>query len=87
MYDEYIEAVRTTILREKLFLQCQPCETRINNYMRHYREFWRANHDKQPCLDPFGMAHCILLYVKKGQKATSVSWNVLVKKQHMEVWI
>ena len=57
-YEEYIKVMRTTIVRAKVFLQC---EIRIKNYMKHYLEFWRANCDMQPSLDPFGMVqyiHC-----------------------------
>ena len=35
--------MRTCLVRPKLFLKCRPCEIRVNNYMKHCLEFWRAN--------------------------------------------
>ena len=32
--DEYIKAVRISLVRPKLFLKQRPCEIRINNYMK-----------------------------------------------------
>ena len=53
--DEYIKAVRTSLVRPKFFLKRRPCEIRINNYMKHCLQFWRANHNIQPSLTPYAM--------------------------------
>ena len=53
--DEYIKAVRTSLVRPKFFLKRRPCEIRINNYMKRCLQFWRANHDIQPSLSPYAM--------------------------------
>ena len=37
--EKYISAVRTFLVRPKLFLKCRPCEIRMNNYMKHCLEF------------------------------------------------
>ena len=69
---QYITAVQTTIVRTKMFFKRKPSEIRINNYMRHCLQFWRANHDIQPSIEPYGMVKYILSYVTKGQKGMSV---------------
>ena len=68
---EYLAAVQTTLVRTKIFFQRRPCEIRVNNYMRNCFQFWRANHDIQPSIDPYGMVKYILSYITKGQKAMS----------------
>ena len=69
---QYLAAVQTTLVRTKIFFQRRPCEIRVNNYMRNCFQFWRANHDIQPSIDPYGMVKYILSYITKGQKAMSV---------------
>ena len=69
--EKYISAVRTSLVRPKLFLKCRPCEIRVNNYMKHCLEFWRANHDIQPSLSPYAMIQYMLSYVTKTQKGMS----------------
>ena len=69
--DEYIKAVRTSLVRPKFFLKRRPCEIRINNYMKHCLQFWRANHDIQPSLTPYAMVEYMLAYVTKAQKGMS----------------
>ena len=66
--EKYITAVRTSIVRPKLFLKHRPCEIRVNNYMKHCLEFWRLNHDIQPSLSPYAMVQYMLSYVSKTQK-------------------
>ena len=39
--------------------------------MRNCFHFWRANHDIQPSIEPYGMVKYILSYVTKGQKGMS----------------
>ena len=66
--EKYASAVRTSLVRPKLFLKCRPCEIRVNNCMKHYLEFWRANHDIQPSLSPYAMIQYMLSYVTKHRK-------------------
>ena len=68
---EYIKAIRTSLVRPKIFLKRRPCEIRINNYMKHCLQFWRANHDIQPSLTPYAMVEYMLSYVTKSQKGMS----------------
>ena len=58
------------IVRQKVFIQCQTCEIRINNYMKHGLEFSRANHGTQPSLDLVDMVQNI--YGHMSQKGMSV---------------
>ena len=44
----------------------------MNNYMKNCLQFWRANHDIQPSIEPYGMVKYILSYVTKGQKGMSI---------------
>ena len=69
--EEYVKAVRTSLVRPKPFLKHRPCEIRINNYMKHCLQFWRANHDIQPSLTPYAMVEYMLAYVTKSQKGMS----------------
>ena len=71
-YADYILAVHSTLVRAQFFPQRKPCEIRINNYMRQCLHIWRANHDIQPCLNPYAVVEYILSYVTKGQKGMSV---------------
>ena len=66
--DEYIKAVRISLVRPKLFLKQRPCEIRINNYIKHCLQFWRANHDIQPSLTPYAMVEYMLPYVTKHKR-------------------
>ena len=54
-YSDYILAVCSTLVRAQFFPQRKPCEIRINNYMRKCLHIWRANHDIQPCLNPYAV--------------------------------
>ena len=69
--EEYIKAVRTSLVRPKIFLKHRPCEIRVNNYMKHCLQFWRANHDIQPSLTPYAMVEYMLAYITKSQKGMS----------------
>ena len=68
LYDDYILAVRSTIVRPQFYPKHHPCEICINNYMRNCLHIWRANHDIQSCISAYAMIEYILNYVTKGQK-------------------
>ena len=69
--EKYIRALRNSLVRSKLFLKCRPCEFKVNNYMKHCLEIWRANHDIQHSLSPYAMIQYMLWYVTKTQKGMS----------------
>ena len=78
--DEYIKAVLCSLVRPKYFCERRVCEIRVNNYMKNCLEFWRANHDIQPPLEPFGMIEYILNYVTKAQKGISIIMDQACKE-------
>ena len=75
-FDDYILAIRSTIVRPKFYPKRCPCEIHINNYMHNCLHIWRANHDIQPCLSPYAMIEYILNYVAKGQKGMSAQMEM-----------
>ena len=78
--EEYYKSIQSSLSRPKLFLKREPCEIRINNYMRNCLEFWRANHDIQLCLSPYAMVQYMLSYVTKAQKGMSVIMDKACKE-------
>ena len=78
-HDDYILAVRSTIVRPQFYPKCHPCEMHINNYLCNCLHIWRANHDIQPCLSPHAMIDYILNYVTKGQKGMSAQMEKACK--------
>ena len=78
--EEYINSVRSTLVRPKFFLKRKPCEIRINNYMKNCFQFWRANHDIQPSLTPYAMVEYMLAYVTKAQKGMSIIMDKACKE-------
>ena len=78
-YNDYILAVRSTILRPQFYPKHDPCEICINNYMRNCLHIWRANYDIQPCLSSYAVIEYILNYVTKGQKGMSAQMEKACK--------
>ena len=55
-FEDYIDAVRTSIKGPKIFLRRNLLEIRINPYMKSLVSAWKANHDIQFVLDPYACA-------------------------------
>ena len=70
-FEDYIDAVRTSIKGPKIFLQRNLREIRINPYMKNLVSAWKANHDIQFVLDPYACAVYITDYISKSQKGMS----------------
>ena len=70
-YDDYIDAIRTSLKGPKLFLRRNLSEIRINPYMKKLVSAWKANHDIQFVLDPYACAVYITDYISKSQKGMS----------------
>ena len=68
---EYVQLVRSTLQRKKLFLQRRPTETRVNAYIKGVLDVWKANHDIQYVLHPFHCVSYICDYMTKSQKGMS----------------
>ena len=79
-HEKYIRAVQTSIVRPKLFLKWKLCEIRLNNYMKNCLQFWQANHDIQPAIEPYGMVQYVLSYVTKSQKGMSITMDHACKE-------
>ena len=73
-------------VRPKLSLKCRPCEIRVNNYMKHCFEFWRANHDIQPSLSPYAMIQYMLSYVTKTKKGISAIMDRAFREARQGKW-
>ena len=70
-FEDYIDAVRSSLHGPKLFLRRSLLEIRINPYMKNLVSAWRANHDIQFVLDPYACAVYITDYISKSQKGMS----------------
>ena len=70
-YDDYVLAVRSSLTSTKLFLKRTLSEIRVNPYMRHLVDTWKANHDIQFVLDPYACVMYITEYIMKGTKGMS----------------
>ena len=69
--ETYINAIRSSLTSDKMFLKRSPNEIRINNYNEHLLKAWRANMDIQFILDPYACAMYIASYISKAQRGMS----------------
>ena len=68
---DYINCIRTALIRPKVFLRRLPSETRINAYMKDLLAAWKGNHDVQFVLDPYQCVTYICDYMTKSHKEMS----------------
>ena len=68
---DYIKAVQTSIMSEKVFLKREPNENRINPYVNDILSVWKGNHDIQYILDAYACAMYIVSYINKSAKGMS----------------
>ena len=66
--NNYILAIRSSIVSPTIFLKRQPNELRINNYNSPCLAAWRANMDIQFVLDVYACAMYIVSYISKAHK-------------------
>ena len=69
--ENYILAIRSSIVGATVFLKRNPNELRINNYNKSCLLAWRANMDIQYVLDVYACAMYIVSYITKGQRGMS----------------
>ena len=69
--ETYIQIIRSTLKRPKVFLKRKPPEHRVNAYMKGLLAVWQANHDVQYVLDPYQCVTYICDYMMKSQKGMS----------------
>ena len=70
-FEDYLDAVRTSLKGPKRFLRRNLLEIRINPYMKNLVSAWKTNHDIQFVLDPYACAVYITDYISKSQKGMS----------------
>ena len=70
-YEDYINAICTSLNGPKLFLSRNLSEIRINPYMKHLLNAWKGNHDIQFVLDPYACAVYITDYISESQRGMS----------------
>lgn len=63
-----------------MFLERKPSEIRVNPYMKLVLSAWKANHDLQYVLDPYGCAMYIISYISKSQKGMSALLDQAAKE-------
>ena len=69
--ENYLKAVRSTLMAPKLFLRRAPSDVRVNSYNPVLLKCWRANMDLQYVLDAYSCAMYIVSYVAKSQRGMS----------------
>ena len=69
--EDYILAIRASLVTATIFLKRNPNELRINNYNRSCLLAWRANIDIQYVLDVYACAMYIVSYISKAQRGMS----------------
>ncbi|XP_070531546.1 uncharacterized protein [Ptychodera flava] len=67
----YIDAIRSSLATDKVFLKRTPNDIRINSYNLTLLQAWRANMDIQFILDPYACAMYIVSYISKAQRGMS----------------
>lgn len=69
--ETYIQAIRSSLKQNRVFLKRSPNEVRINAYNPILLKCWQANMDIQFILDPYACAVYIVSYISKGQRGMS----------------
>ena len=69
--ENYILAIRASLVTATIFLKRNPNELRINNYNKSCLLAWRANMDIQYVLDVYACAMYIVSYISKAQRGMS----------------
>jgi len=69
--DSYIMALRSSIVRDEIFLKRHSSETRVNGYNPTILHTWKANTDLQFILDPWAVCFYIASYLMKSQRGIS----------------
>lgn len=70
-YRLYVESIKSSLNRAKIFLKRSVSESRINSYNKTLIQSWMANMDLQFVLDPFSCVSYIVSYISKGQRGFS----------------
>ena len=79
-YNDYIEALRSSIHTDTIFLKRNVDERWINGYNPKCLALWKANMDCQYVVNGFAAASYILDYVTKGERGMSETLRVASKE-------
>lgn len=77
---EYINAIRSSLQRPRVFLKRKLSEIRINSYNKLMLKTWAANIDIQFVMDAYSCAAYIVSYISKGQRGMSNLMHRAVKE-------
>ena len=69
--EEYLLAVRSTLVGPKVFLRRKPSNVRVNGYNATVLRSWQANMDIQFITNAYACVMYIVNYVSKGQRGMS----------------
>lgn len=69
--DEYLLAIRSSIIRTTVFLKRKTSEIFVNPYNKKLLLLWKANMDIQFVLDPYACAKYVVGYVAKAEGGCS----------------
>lgn len=79
-FDDYVNAIRSSIDRPTVLLKRKVCDIRINAYNEKAFKLWGANMDIQFVLDPYAAAMYIVSYMMKGQRGLSKIMEKTIKE-------
>lgn len=69
--NDYILAIRSTLMSPKVFMRREVAGVRINLYNQVFFRSWEANFDVQFILDAYACAAYIIPYISKSQRGMS----------------
>lgn len=71
-YTEYLNAIRSSISKKKVFFKRTVKDTRINSFNLDILRLWQANTDMQYVIDPYAVCVYIASYIMKSQRGMSM---------------
>ncbi|KAJ8048677.1 ATP-dependent DNA helicase PIF1 [Holothuria leucospilota] len=77
---QYIRCIQSSINSPTIFLKRDPCDIRVNPYMKNLLSIYGANHDIQYVLDPYACAVYIVAYMSKSQRGMSILMDKACKE-------
>ncbi|XP_053403150.1 uncharacterized protein LOC123564956 [Mercenaria mercenaria] len=70
-YEQYLDAVRSSLKKKQVLLKRQVKDVRVNGYNLQVSKIWQANTDLQYVLDPWAVCVYIASYIMKSQRGMS----------------
>jgi hypothetical protein len=82
--EQYITAVRSTVMTKTVFLKRRPLDVAVNNYCPQLINVWEANTDIQFILRQYSVVSYILNYIAKEESGMAKAMHDAVKKAQAE---